>query len=300
MINSNFPPSYKLFCQMWFPNKREPVVVETSGYFNILQGYWKKELRDILLYSYLITCPIPKKFKNQKPTYISLVEKKCDIATNILTVSYNKPNKSEENEEFAVCVKMLDFLHEDWSVRAVEWIEMLRILGANKIFFYTLKVNENMMKVFEYYKQQGTVEVVPITLGGYQPNANGFRYLYMYSASDEKNYYQRTLHELISLNDCFYKNMYKYKFLSSLDLDEVIVPLKEHNWTALVDKLVEQSKNSTDTRPVSAFLAVPTIFSPICDNSTEWNEDISSYMYILQHVLHYDFPQKASDNKVFY
>ena len=36
-------------------------------------------------------------------------------------------------KKFAVCVKGLDYPHQDISVRLVEWIEMLNILGADKV-----------------------------------------------------------------------------------------------------------------------------------------------------------------------
>jgi hypothetical protein len=73
-----------------------------------------------------------------------VVEKPCHSANNNLRVLYTRP---KVKDGFAVCVKGLDFLHEDLSVRLVEWIEMLGILGANKIFFYELAVHPNITKV---------------------------------------------------------------------------------------------------------------------------------------------------------
>ena len=43
------------------------------------------------------------------------------------------PKEGEKKKKFAVCVKGLDFPSEDISVRLVEWIEMLNILGADKV-----------------------------------------------------------------------------------------------------------------------------------------------------------------------
>ena len=39
----------------------------------------------------------------------------------------------KKKKKFAVCVKGLDFPHQDISVRLVEWIELLNILGADKV-----------------------------------------------------------------------------------------------------------------------------------------------------------------------
>lgn len=54
-------------------------------------------------------------------------------------------------------MKGLDFLHEDLSVRLVEWIELLNLLGADKVFFYELQVHPNISKVLKYYEQEGKV-----------------------------------------------------------------------------------------------------------------------------------------------
>lgn len=56
-----------------------------------------------------------------------------------------------------MCVKGLDFLHEDLSVRLVEWIELLNLLGADKVFFYELQVHPNISKVLRHYENEGKV-----------------------------------------------------------------------------------------------------------------------------------------------
>lgn len=64
---------------------------------------------------------------------MSVVERQCDLATNNLRVTYNRLKEGESKKKFAVCVKGLDFPSDDISVRLVEWIEMLNILGADKV-----------------------------------------------------------------------------------------------------------------------------------------------------------------------
>ena len=67
------------------------------------------------------------------PVSVSLAENKCDQATNNLRVTYDPPKDGEEKRKFAVCVKGLDFPDRDISGRLMEWIEMLNILGADKV-----------------------------------------------------------------------------------------------------------------------------------------------------------------------
>ena len=43
----------------------------------------------------------------------------------------------------------------------------------------------------------------------------------------------------LTFNDCFYRNMYKYKYIAVLDLDEAIVPLGNlTSWSELI-KIIE-------------------------------------------------------------
>ena len=136
MIN-RIEPTIKTYCQLWYDGEREPKVVEILEYKYIWYSKWGNYKQGIYQ-PYVIACKIPQSnWKKGPPASVSLVEKICDTASNNLRVIYNKPKKKKD---FAVCVKGLDFLHEDLSVRLVEWIELIGLLGADKIFFYELQV----------------------------------------------------------------------------------------------------------------------------------------------------------------
>ena len=79
------------------------------------------------------------------PLAVSLVEEECETPTNYLNIIYNLP--TGEKAKFAVCVKGMDFPLDDLSVRMVEWLEVLKALGADKIFLYNLDVHPNVKKV---------------------------------------------------------------------------------------------------------------------------------------------------------
>lgn len=113
------------------------------------------------------------------PTSVSVVESRCDAATNNMRVLFDTIAENGKKHGFAVCVKGLDFLHEDLSVRLVEWIELLSILGAHKIFFYQLAVHPNITKVLSYYEGTGQVTLTPLTLPGGQPNDPRIRHVFL-------------------------------------------------------------------------------------------------------------------------
>ena len=106
---------------------------------------------------YLITCPVPPSHTNMTPLAVSLVEEDCETPTNYLNIIYNLP--AGEKAKFAVCVKGMDFPLDDLSVRIVEWLEVLKALGADKIFLYNLDVHPNVRKVL--IQITSTLEIKP-------------------------------------------------------------------------------------------------------------------------------------------
>lgn len=273
MIN-RIEPTIKTYCQFWFSNHKEPVVVKSMEYKYIWYKKWGNYKQGVFQ-PYLIACQIPKSFHHLVPVSVSLVEKICDTATNNLRVVYNKVDKKKG---FAVCVKGLDFLYSDLSVRLIEWIELLHLLGADKIFFYQLHIHKNVTKVLEYYEKQGKVEVTPITLPAGQPNIPGFQHLYLTKKVNHKRQ-----NELIPYNDCLYKNMYRYEYIVLLDIDEVIMPIKVSNWKDLMNSVLKKALHEkNETR--ASYNVRNVYFLDDFIHSHGWFEDVPPYMHMLQHV----------------
>ena len=61
-------------------------------------------------------------------------------------VIYNPVTTTEGKKPFAVCSKGLYFPTVDLSLKLVEWIEVQRALGADKICLSNMEVHPNMMK----------------------------------------------------------------------------------------------------------------------------------------------------------
>jgi hypothetical protein len=249
-------------------------------------GWYSKwgNYKDGLLQPYIITCKIPriKGFaKNIAPDSVSLVENKCDKATNNLKVNNARP---QTKEDFAVCVKGLDFLHEDLSVRLVEWIELLRILGAKKVFLYELETHPNITKVLNYYQKENVVDLTKITLPGNQPNLPGFRHLYLKNKLTHKRQ-----NELIPYNDCLYRNLYTYDYLALLDIDEIIMPIAHNNWSQLMNEvqklsLAEKNYTRASYNVRNVYFLDDLRVGEEQMKHTEHEPGIPRYLHMLQHV----------------
>lgn len=273
MIN-RIEPTVKTHCQFWFENNKEPVFTKVMEYKYIWYKKWGNYKQGIFQ-PYLIACQIPPAYHKVVPSSVSVVEKVCDSPTNNLRVIYNKP---EKKKSFAVCVKGLDFLYNDLSVRLIEWIELLGLLGADKIFFYELQVHPNISKVLKYYEKMGKVDITPLTLPGGQPNIPGFQHMYLVKKINHKRQ-----NELIPYNDCLYKNLYTYEYIALLDIDEVIMPIQGNTWADLMKIVLPKAlKIKNETR--ASYNVRNVYFLDDLLHQHGWFKDIPKYMHMLQHV----------------
>lgn len=282
----NVKESVQMYCQLWYDNLDESFVVPLDTYNYIWYKEWG-QTDDGELQPHLLSCRLPKERRNTVPVAVSLVENKCDLATNCLRVTYNKPISEHHRKPFAVCVKGLDFLYDDLSARLVEWIELLSILGADKIFFYDLQVHPNIQKVLEYYVKQGRVEVQKTKLPGGLPNIPGLQHMYLKDRLSKK----RQL-ELIPYNDCFYRNMYRYEYIALLDIDEVIMPTEDiYDWHQLMQRVQNRIRNSSTPDTIYASYGLRNIYfldrfytakqKPV---TAEFNPELPDYLHMVRHT----------------
>lgn len=260
------------FCQIWFEDQTEPVIVGTVMYKYIWYHGWGDPGVD-KYGPYLVTCQLPDTHRYEPPACVSVVSNPCDVATNFLRVTYDVPVKKEE---FAVCVKGLDLLKSDQSTKIVEWIELLDLMGVHKVFFYQLNVHPNIKKVLDYYVAVGKVDVTPITLPEGQPNIPILQHEFL-----DRNILQQCFDELIPYNDCFYRNIYSYEYVVLMDIDEIIMPVKDNNWTSLLKRV---QANSEATRDKWASFNVQNVYFLSNLTPADSHPEIPQYMHMLRHT----------------
>ena len=123
-------------------------------YFLIKLGYpfggWAGEGRENLLNAYMLSCPALEAREDRLPVSVSLVQTVCQQGvkpTNNLRI-FNRQRDGGVKKGIAVCSKALALsLLEDNSKRFIEWIELLRALGAEKIGIGVISAHPNLMKV---------------------------------------------------------------------------------------------------------------------------------------------------------
>ncbi|KAL7012489.1 hypothetical protein ACKWTF_014881 [Chironomus riparius] len=230
-------PVVKTFCQFWYENVNEPLVAEIYEYRYIWNRKWGWNKKGAS--PYLISCEVPL---SVPPSHVSLVERRCGSANNLMKVKNKRPKRNKK-EAFIVSVKRFEFT-DDISLQIIEWSEILKILGVNKVEFFVHFCHSNVLNVLKFYESEGFM------------NIKFIKYPSDFQNERKKNWHQYSQNQLISYHDTFYEHMYSYDFMVPMDTDEFIMPLrdKDRTWNDLLKRTIQKSrkkkKQTFDCYPV--------------------------------------------------
>jgi Glycosyltransferase family 92 len=207
---------------------------------------------------YLIECP----FIGTSPNSVSLVANPCDHAENNLKVLDIQPVDGVKRR-FGVCSKQVFFDSKDSAIRFIEWVHMIRILGAEKIHFYYKYLHHDFFDIVQFFEKQGIVEALPY----FDPSG----------ISDvEFASCQTNMIEMNMLTDCFYRVKNLYDYVAVLDFDEVIMPVNEADmsWEDIL-------KRFNDSEYHDAYISENLYYPEV---GADPIEEVPSFMYMLQHI----------------
>ena len=144
-------------------------------------------------------------------------------------------NVQPERDTLGICVKPIT---GHFSVsRIVEWVELIRLAGVNKIILYNSDIFGTARYVLDYYEKIDVATVVtwPFLLAVLQSVDNQ-------KISPEERYgiYQQTY--LLAMHDCLYRFRGKYENLLFIDLDEVLLPTKHRHLIDMTKAMRAQFK----------------------------------------------------------
>ncbi|XP_017052086.1 uncharacterized protein LOC108095491 [Drosophila ficusphila] len=233
MVTTCTGPYPETHLQMWFEGDTQPEITplrETKLAWYSSWGHKQGVGYPTLLTFQLATRRIPQ--------LVSLVfGSRCSVPQNALRVwqppaeEAPQPNRPLRT---GICVKFLRFPDEDPSERLVEWLELMRMLGASRITAYDIgELHPNASR----------------TLAHYTSAQDGLLELRKFHFPDEiKGHarFRKSLVEAMLYNDCLYRNLYDFDFLAVVDVDEVIMPMGDFwNWPDLLAELQSQDVNCT-------------------------------------------------------
>ena len=93
------------------------------------------------------------------------------------------------------------------------------------------------------------LETRKITLAGSQPNDLILTNMFIFQENPHiKNGLFNNIHGIdrLSVNDCFLRNMQRYKYIANIDIDEIIIPQNMTNWLEMMEFVEKLSDNKVD------------------------------------------------------
>ncbi|XP_070213137.1 beta-1,4-galactosyltransferase galt-1-like [Littorina saxatilis] len=173
---------------------------------------------------WIYSCVLPKTLKTL-PSQISVfpISQRQNRSKAMKTLNL-KTIPSEINsraEQIGVCVPPL-FGNLSLSP-IINFIQMCKVLGADKIFMYLGAVSSEIKKYLEFHSQSdSSLSVIHWNL---PENL---------SDSEDKIWYHG---QLLAVQDCLYHNMDSFSFLLFMDLDEMLVPQVANDWREMLEKI---------------------------------------------------------------
>lgn len=210
---------------------------------------------------------------------MSLSRRPCYLNAKTLIVrNTNRVNNIEKEKFVTVCIKPLNF-NKDNSYDLIQWLEINKILGADGMDIYYKNVHPNAARILTAYYKDNRREInifkyetienyvkrrrTQVIINNYlsvgknfalpggkseleakeeeQPVANSFNDQTVSTHEENiRKTWQKRKNELISYNDCFYRNLYASAFILPVDIDEIIVPKRSRTWKDILIKLLNE------------------------------------------------------------
>ena len=136
--------------------------------------------------------------------------------SNILRIQYSS-EKTELPVNFSACVKPI--FNYDNVLQFLEWLEFHSLMGVEHFTFYNHTMGEKLSCLIEKVYGNQVVTVLPWNL----------------PLISQKEI--RTEGLFAAFNDCVYRHRGASKYLVLVDLDEMIVPRRSHNYSQLLTQL---------------------------------------------------------------
>ncbi len=216
-----------VYCQLWYhspPTNQTYHLIVTAKHRSIGRG-WKE-------YSeYMYTCDIPD--AKVIPSYVSLVFEKCSNSTINLPIQIQEKH-AHFKHKYGMCVAVA--YEQIDPKRIIEWVEMNKILGVTEINIYDSNVDRESRRIFEFYEKEKIVKIFDTP-----PPIPNF------------SKWPRKLANVPILSDCMYRNMYHYKFVVVIDIDELIIPRKQWDFDAMFKAVNSYHKSQSANRAALEF-----------------------------------------------
>uniref|UniRef100_A0A3B3WPX6 Glycosyltransferase family 92 protein n=1 Tax=Poecilia mexicana TaxID=48701 RepID=A0A3B3WPX6_9TELE len=161
-----------------------------------------------------VSCPLPPAC--QAPTHVAVTSAAIRNPGTFLEVQ-NQKALTVFPYNFTSCFSTMLIFTVQTVLQLVQTVEMLQLLGVNRIVIYKTNCSNETQRVLDYYTDKGLVEVVPWSLSKYLKVSRRAK-------PDQDPGDIHYFGQIPALNDCLYRFMYRSKYVALHDPDELILP----------------------------------------------------------------------------
>lgn len=206
---------------------------------------------------YILSCRLPLELWHTPPCSV-LISPSTAPRNTSQWINVQSPMTTLKHK-VEICVPPL--FGDISELELIEFIELAQLFGAEQIHFYNFKASPSVVKVLLYYKKLGFVSLLPWNLDSQLDN----RHLHYHG-------------QILSIQDCLYRNMFSTHLLAFMDIDEMFVPRHHSDWFSMVTSL----QNYTQLAGVLAFSAV---FDPRWQHEDNSSKSTQQLRLRLTHVI---------------
>lgn len=137
-------------CLLFFDGERRSLSVDVTSVNPFLNVRSERLVKGYYM-SLMVACDVPVDRIPLAAAFTSMSG--CPKRTNHILRVINEQTNNRMNR-FGVCVRALYYYHRDISQWMIQWLEMQKILGASKVFFYALALHPDLEKILDFYQDQ--------------------------------------------------------------------------------------------------------------------------------------------------
>lgn len=201
---------------------------------------------------WLYFCDVPEQFINHSSKELSVLDinlfngKNLDLLVPINITSSTRLAATKTNlfgqyiDDIGLCVPPL-FGDINLSM-LLQFLELGKIQGITHFTLYLYQVKDSMRKILEHYQEKGDVSLIEWTLPS--------------SISSREIWYNG---QMLTIQDCLYRNMARSRYLGFMDLDEFIIPVEFYSLKELIKSYHRRFSSISN---ISAFSFQSAFFDP--------------------------------------
>lgn len=201
-------------CLLWYEGKDQPTVV-AAQYIRAPHLQWDS---DKIFEGSILSCGVQG---IHYPRHVSVIINLESQPTNLIEIQI--PSRREKQKAFGVCLTQVYTNMTLEFYKFIEWMEALKMFGVKEITMYNETLSSGMAFIIETYVNDGLLVLQPGSELSYQEEPD-----------------RRVMNGFPIVNDCIYRNMYRYKKTLIIDLDELIIPKTTVNYDDLFSEINSQ------------------------------------------------------------